>query len=176
MAAPDRTSLAQIVAAGRDLLETEGLSGLTMQAVAACVGVRAPSLYKRVRDRDALLALIAAEAVEELGRRLASTEGALPELARAYRAYARDCPESFRLILAVGADLDSLHRASAPVFRVAGAAVGEAEALDAARFVTAWVTGFVTMELAGAFRLGGDVEQSFEFGLTRLTHALHSST
>ena len=59
MPTPDRTSLAEIVEAGRELLERDGIQGLTMQAVATQVGVRAPSLYKRVSNRDALVALVA---------------------------------------------------------------------------------------------------------------------
>lgn len=168
MPAPERTSLAQIVAAGRELLEAEGASRLTMQAVAERVGVRAPSLYKRVRDRDALLALVAAEAVDALGERLAATDGTLAGVARGYRAFAHERPESFRLILTAGADVEALERASAPVLRVAAQVVGDGEALEVARFLTSWATGFITMELAGAFRLGGDVEQAFEHGLRRL--------
>ena len=73
MPTPERTSRDAIVDAGRDLLETqglEGLRGLTMQAVADRVGVRAPSLYKRVRNRRELVALIADATVRELGDRL----------------------------------------------------------------------------------------------------------
>ncbi|MDF2575814.1 MAG: TetR family transcriptional regulator, partial [Agromyces sp.] len=47
MPTPERTTLAEIVRAGRDQLESGGPDGLTMQAVALRVGVRAPSLYKR---------------------------------------------------------------------------------------------------------------------------------
>ena len=49
MPTPDKTSLDAIVLAARDLLEEDGLGGLTMQAVAHRVGVRAPPLYMRVR-------------------------------------------------------------------------------------------------------------------------------
>ena len=35
-----------------------------------------------------------------------------------------------------------------------------------------WAHGFVSMELAGAFRLGGDVDAAFDFGIDRLTDAL----
>ena len=58
MPTPERTTLDEIVAAARDLLEDGGPARVTMQAVAQRVGVRAPSLYKRVRDRDALLTLV----------------------------------------------------------------------------------------------------------------------
>src|SRR5690606_22187636 len=125
MPAPERTSLAQIVTAGRELLEADGPSRLTMQAVAERVGVRAPSLYKRVRDREALLALIASEVMDELGERLALTDGTPAGVARTYRAFAHQQPESFRLILSGGANVDSLERASAPVLRVVAQAVGE---------------------------------------------------
>ena len=171
MPAPERTSTAAIVAAGQDLLE-DGPARLTMQAVAERVGVRAPSLYKRVRDRDALLDLVAEATLEELGRDLASAEPSVAGLAGAYRAFAHRRPEGFRLVVGPRAALEARVRISAPVLRVAEELVGPTQALEAARLVTAWATGFVTMELAGAFRLGGDLERAFAFGVDRLSAAL----
>lgn len=174
MPAPGRTTLADIVDAGRELLEAGGPPGLTMQAVAARVGVRAPSLYKRVRDRDALLQLVATATADDLADRVEAADDTVAGLARTFRAFAHDRPEGFRLLLSAGpvADPASLTRASAPVLRVAGGLAGPDHTLEAARLVTAWVTGFVTMELAGAFRFEGDLDRAFEFGLERLTAAL----
>ncbi|WP_159606577.1 TetR/AcrR family transcriptional regulator, partial [Agromyces humi] len=92
MPTPDRTSLEAIVEAGRALLEADGLDGLTMQAVADRVGVRAPSLYKRVRNRDALVARIAEATLQDLSARLEHVGDLVPgtdaaaELARLARA------------------------------------------------------------------------------------------
>lgn len=178
MPAPERTSTDAIVAAGRAILEESGPAGVTMQAVATRVGVRAPSLYKRVRDRDALLTAVAEAAIDELGSRLAaagtaSTAGTdLTSLAEIYRAFAHEHPEGFRLMFTASAPVDALHRASEPVLRASAALVGEADALDAARLFTAWATGFLQMELSGAFRLGGDIGQAFDYGLRRLLAGL----
>ena len=35
----------------------------------------------------------------------------------------------------------------------------------------AWANGFVTMELAGAFQLGGDVDEAWDFALDALVRA-----
>ncbi|HEY1105015.1 MAG TPA: TetR family transcriptional regulator, partial [Agromyces sp.] len=145
MPAPDRTSLDEIVAAGRSIVEADGLDGLTMQAVAARVGVRAPSLYKRVRNRGALVELVAEATVRDLARRLgeaAPVDGdpraELAALARALRAFAHERPVAFGLVFAPGGGGVSqalLAEASAPVLRVATSLVGEADALSAARTV-----------------------------------------
>jgi AcrR family transcriptional regulator len=177
MPTPARTSLPDIVAAGRAVLEARGLPGLTMQAVAVQVGVRAPSLYKHVRDRDTLIGLVADDALRELRERLDDAGNSLPGLARAFRAFAKAQPHAYGLVFALGPDAtrpdaDGLAAASEPVLRVAADLVGEANALDAARTITAWASGFVGMELAGAFRLGGDVDHAFDYGTEALTRAL----
>ncbi|MGM7671558.1 TetR/AcrR family transcriptional regulator [Microbacterium sp. A93] len=176
MPTPERTSYPAIVAAGREILEESGLAGLTMQAVATRVGVRAPSLYKRVQDRDALIAAVAEAVVDELAVRLENAGDDLASLALVYRAHAYAFPEGFRLMFTASAPLASLDRAAAPVIRAASALVGEADALDAARLFTAWATGFLQMELSGAFRLGGDVDQAFTYGLRHLLTALTPRT
>lgn len=197
MPTPERTSLEAILAAGSAILEEGGLGGLTMQAVADRVGVRAPSLYKRVRDRSDLVRLIAASSVAELGQRLDSerldserlpiagvaagegSNGAVVEiarLARVVRAFAHERPAAYRLVFASGSesglDIEVLRRASAPLLEVAAELAGPDHALDAARTLTAWVTGFISMELSGAFRLGGDVDRAFDFGVDRIAAAL----
>lgn len=62
--------------------------------------------------------------------------------------------------------------ASASVLRVAARLAGEEHALEAARTLTAWATGFVGMEINRAFTLGGDVESAWRFGLSRVVAAL----
>lgn len=194
MPTPDRTSRTEIIAAGRSILEESGPAGLTMQAVAARCGVRAPSLYKRVRDRDALLSAVAAAVVDDLGAKLESTaklhragetggnagkiirgmqiHQQLEALANAYRAFAHEQPEGFRLMFTASPPLDALDRAASPVMTASTALVGTVDALHAARLFTAWATGFLQMELAGAFRLGGDVDDAFAYGIRHLLKGL----
>ncbi|MEF2978668.1 TetR/AcrR family transcriptional regulator [Subtercola sp. YIM 133946] len=186
MPTPDRTSLDDIVRAGRDILETEGAAGLTMQAVAQRVGVRAPSLYKRVKSRDDLIGLIAESTVDDLASRLSAAAMTQPRpdarehlvaLAHEFRAFALANPAGFHLMFTPGPsvsrpDVTLLARAAEPLMEATAQLAGSDNALEAARTVTAWANGFISMELAGAFQLGGDVDRAFEFGIARLATAL----
>lgn len=156
-----------------------------MQGVARAVGVRAPSLYKHVDSRGALIKLITESVVGDLGRVLeGSVNGEDPgqdlhALARAFRAFARRHPESYRLIFAPMPeksvpDTEVLMAGSDAVLRTAEALAGNENALEAARLVTAWIYGFMTMELAGVFRIEGDLDEAFEFAVSRLSTALSS--
>ncbi|MCT1365394.1 MULTISPECIES: TetR/AcrR family transcriptional regulator [Microbacterium] len=172
MPTPERTSIDAIVAAGQEILEANGPAGLTMQAVAERVGVRAPSLYKRVRDREALRVAVATASVDALATQLEAAGDDLSTLARTYRTFAHAHPEGFRLMFNTAVSHQTLERSAAPIIRACTTAVGEADALDAARLFTAWATGFLQMELSGAFRLGGDVDRAFDYGLRRLIASL----
>jgi AcrR family transcriptional regulator len=180
---PPRTSVEEIVGAGRAILDAEGIDGLTMQRVAGAVGVRAPSLYKRVRDRDALVRLIAADVVADLGATLSgaattgSPRGDLHALATSFRAWAHRHPGGFALLFARLPDAwrlepDAGSGALDAMFRTVASLAGEDHVLEASRTVVAWASGFVSMELAGAFRLGGDVEAAFAYGVNRLSDAI----
>ena len=183
MPTPARTSLEAIVKAGRDIIESDGIDGLTMQSIATRVGVRAPSLYKRIRSRNDLLRLVANDAAAELTRDLeAATSGTddrrdLAALARAFRRFAHLNPGAYSLIFArlpddARADPEWSIRASAPVIDAAQRLAGTNDALDAARTVVAWANGFIGMELAGAFRLGGDVDRAFDYGVEHVVAAI----
>jgi AcrR family transcriptional regulator len=186
MPTPARTSRPLIVAAGRRILETLGFEELTMARVAQAVGVRPPSLYKHVRDRGDLVRLIGNDAVGELGERLTQAAASgqpardLAAMVRAYRAFAHEYPETHRLLwsrlpLDWRFDAELNERTSEPLVRTVAALVGQPNALHAARTYVAWVQGFVSMELADAFRRGGDVDAAFEYGLEALTRAFSRS-
>jgi len=183
MPTPPRTSLDEIVRAGRAILDADGMDALTMQRVAAAVGVRAPSLYKRVRDRDALVRLIAEDVVADLGTTLsgAATSGDpradLRAIAGAFRAWAHRHPGGFALLFARLPDAWRLEPSAGSsaldaMFRTVAALAGPDHVLEAARTVVAWASGFVSMELVGAFQLGGDVEAAFGHGVDRLAEAI----
>jgi len=182
MPAPAQTSTDAIVAAARRLLEERGADALTMRDVADTVGVRAPSLYKRVRDRTDLLRLVLENVTDELTGVLDAAAGTgdpvadLRAMAAAFRAFAHANPVAWALMnapqAAPGATERSV-RSSATFLRTIAEVTGERDALAAARTIVPWVYGFITMELAGAFRLGGDVEAAWHFGLDRLLAAIN---
>jgi AcrR family transcriptional regulator len=182
---PARTSVDAIVAAGRSILDADGLDGLTMQRIAVAVGVRAPSLYKRVQGRGDLIRLIANDVAIELTRTLecAAASGDprldLRAIAEAFRGWARAHPEAYHLLfdrLPEGERVDPEvnARSSEVLLRTAAALGGQEHALEAARTVVAWANGFLNMELAGAFRLGGDVDRAFDYGIDRIIRSIQA--
>ena len=173
--APARTSTDAIVVAARRILESGGLDSVTMRSVAEAVGVKGPSLYKRLPDRAALLRAIADSVVDDLSRTMSrATETGDPRAdlraaAVAYRTFVQANPNGYRLLFTdladANPDASSLAALGAPVVNAMTHLVDATEALDGARTFVAWAHGFVSMELAGAFRLGGDLDAAYAFGI-----------
>lgn len=173
--APARTSTDAIVVAARRILESGGLDSVTMRSVAEAVGVRGPSLYKRLPDRAALIRAIAASVVDDLSMTMSrATETGDPRAdlraaAADYRAFVRANPNGYRLLFTDLTDADphasSLAALGAPIVDAMTRLVGPSDALEAARTFVAWAHGFTSMELAGGFRLGGDLDTAYAFGI-----------
>lgn len=182
MPAPARTGREQIVDAARALLEEGGVEAVTMAAVAERVGVRSPSLYKHVRDRGDLLALVVAATIDDATARLEALRD--PDAGRSVlaqaegmRRFAHDRPQGFRLMFGAvpGAPrplASEMRRTLQPLLDATTALVGPEHALDAARLLTAWANGFITMELTGALQMGGDIDAAWRWGLRRIVAAV----
>ncbi|TVT36816.1 TetR/AcrR family transcriptional regulator [Amycolatopsis rhizosphaerae] len=177
MPARAQTSTAVVVAAGRRLLEERGTDALTMRDVADAVGVRTPSLYKRVRSRSDLLRLVLEDVADELTAAIDTAANSgdptadLRALMAAYRRFAHANPVAYALMYApqtVSGATTRSERSSATLLRLVTELAGPRHTLQAARTIVAWANGFIAMELAGAFRLGGDIDQAWEFGLDRV--------
>jgi len=177
--APARTSNSAIVSAARAILEADGLSALTMQRVAKEVGVKGPSLYKRVLDREALLRAVADGVIDELSAIMArahTTDDPRADLtaaANAYRTFVHRNPNGYLLLfteLPSGASPDPaiLAALGEPVVVAMARLTGQASSLEGARTFVAWAHGFVSMELAGAFRLGGDLDVAYAYGVAAI--------
>lgn len=159
------------MAAGRQLLEEEGLEALTMRRLAERVGIRAPSLYKHLPDKAALEAAIIATGFEEAAAAFEQAvdragEGAgdaLVALAAAYRRFALEHPHLYRLMN--NGPLPRAHlppglegRTAAPLLRVAGS---EARA----RAVWAFAHGMVMLELDQRFPPDADLDAAWRAGI-----------
>lgn len=158
----------EIVAAARELLEEEGPDGLSMRRLAERLGIRAPSIYKHLPDKQALENAVISDAFEEQAgvfeAAIRDSDDPLAALARAYRAYALAHPHLYRLMTERALDRDNL----APgVEERAGRTVVEAVGGDAdlARAAWAFAHGMTVLELNDRFPPGADLESAWARGL-----------
>lgn len=164
---PARISLPAVLAGARAILEEEGPEALTMRALARRLKVQPPSLYGYVESRDALIRLLIAAGLDELGEALVAAtppDGTpmerLHAIADGYIDFALRYPRLFSLSLGPCPDahvVDAIHgeRASEPLLAAVALLAPENSRLNVAQSLWSLVHGYVTLELAGQFRLGG---------------------
>jgi AcrR family transcriptional regulator len=182
MPTPARTSDDAILRAARIVLERAGAEAFSLSEVAAAVGVKTPSLYKRITDRAGVLASLERQGFEELAlamRAAASAIDPVRAMALAYRKFAMTSPHLYGRMMAPeatrsDASLEWRQAAIAPVLAALSSRVGERGALASARTVTAFLHGFVMMEQSGAFRLGGSVDDDFHVALSAVLRGVDS--
>lgn len=151
---------AEIVAAARELLTSEGVEALTLGRVAKAVGIRTPSLYKHFAGKRELEAVLIAEGLRAHAEALEGAAPGLAGIAAEYRRFALENPHLYRLMTERPLPRDLLPegleaRAAAPLL----AAVGDP---DLARSAWALAHGMVILELAGRFPEGADLDSAWE--------------
>jgi len=178
MVQPSKTSAAEILTAAISQLRSHGIQSLTMNVVAEAVGVRTPSLYKHFRDRAAILEAIEITVVDAFsvavkGDPQHDAKEDLLSMANSYRAFAHAHPHEYAVMFS--SDVVWTREIAERRWRALGPAllrltelVGTEASLVAARSMTAFLHGFVTMENTGAFHLGGNPGVAFETGIRAL--------
>ena len=155
----------EILDVAATVLEEDGPDALTMRALAARMGMRAPSLYKHVRDKDDILAGLQERALIDMARHLAVAGPGLAALGHAYRSWARAHPRLYEVATRrplarehIAAGVESA--AAAPIV----AAAGGDEHL--ARALWALAHGLVDLELSHRFPPGADLDATWRTALT----------
>lgn len=158
----------EIVDSALELLEEEGPEGLSMRRLAERLGIRAPSIYKHLPDKQALEAAIISVGFElQADAFEAAVEHAddpLGALALAYRRFANAHPHLYRLMTE-----RELHREllTPGVEERAGLSVYEAVGRDAdlARAAWAFAHGMTILELDRRFPPDADLDAAWERGI-----------
>lgn len=164
----------RVVEAAAQLIEQSGAAGFSMRALADSLHIKTASLYNHVESMDELLVAVCAYALRlqretELAAICGKTgSAAILALADAYRQFARDHRELYRLIVSTAAVCgEQLGEAAQCIVEpfmavLAHTALGDAEKVHWQRVLRGILHGFVSQEDAGFFtHLPADVEESF---------------
>jgi AcrR family transcriptional regulator len=156
------------------IANADGLQAVTLARLAEALGVRSPSLYKHVAGLPAIRRALAVRGLSEANDRLEratvgkAKDAALFSLAHAYWRFAREQPGLYAAsVVAPRSGENDVAVASERLIGtvlavLAGYGIAGHDALHAARGLRAIVHGFVSLDLAGAFRLKLDLAESFD--------------
>jgi len=171
---------AAILEAAGDIVEVEGIDGLTIRAVAQAVGYSPGALYEYFDSKEAILKALYFGGADGLGAHCERAVTSLPPdssaidgiaaLGHAYRAYAMKHPDLYRLVFGglkappqspeAECEEEESRGGFGTLADVASRGIADGELIDLPPAViacTAWaaVHGFVSLELTGHLT-GGD--------------------
>lgn len=160
------------------LVAEEGIEGFSLRGLARRLGVRSASLYNHVSSLDDLLCRVARLAMGRMNEVLRDAvagevrEGAVRALFFAYRAYARDNPEVYRVVLSIprmpSADAGGVaSQVVDPVQRVLeGYRLAPERRVHCERVVRSMLHGFASLERQGYLsHFDPPVEESYRFAI-----------
>lgn len=171
---PSQIDRDTIVATAREMIENEGAEQLSLRALADALGVKAPSLYRHVGNKDSLLQAVNTLTTRDLVQTIrAAADPTLPvleqmvALAHAYRHFGHANAACYMLAYnspadATRPDADEREQLVLPIQALISDIVGENQSFAAIRGAYAFLHGWVMLELMQQFERGGDLDAHFE--------------
>jgi AcrR family transcriptional regulator len=161
-----------LIETARQLIEQHGIEQVSLRLVAETLGIKAPSLYNHVGSKNDLLRAVNDVTLRHLFTALYAamqTEGdayaRFLQMCHAYRAFAHANPVTYALAYTPQLELhppaDEQEKAVLPLQAFMAEISGEEKSLTALRGLLALLHGWVTLELTGQFRRGGDLNAAF---------------
>jgi AcrR family transcriptional regulator len=150
-----------ICEAARAIVERQGSGALSMRTLAAALGIKAPSLYDHVKNRDEVLALIQNEGLAEFGQGFEAAGDTARDKVMFYRDWALSNPNLYPLIFQ-----QTLHRdlitpgLEAKVLSLVVQAAGGSHI--GARAMWAQLHGLVDLELQGRLPADADMAATWD--------------
>ena len=171
---PNQVSKESIVHRAAELIEEAGVDALSLSKLAAALGVKAPSLYRHIGNKNQLLQEVNLLTLQNLFATLQQAieqangdpQMQMEALCVAYRQFAHRHAQLYLLAYTHKAeglrpDEDLLVEMIMPIQMVMVQICGEANALTALRGALALMHGFVMLELNEQLQRGGDLELAY---------------
>lgn len=173
---PARVDYDTIVETAWNLVETEGgIDRVSLSKLAAALGIKAPSLYRYIENKAALLRAVNQVTNTRLFAALTPvlSDDTIPDpatrlaaAALALRDFAHANPVTYTLGFTtidpeVRPEPEEQEQVALPFQGLIAEIAGDAQSLAALRGFLALVHGFVMLELHDQLRRGGDLDQAF---------------
>jgi AcrR family transcriptional regulator len=172
---PVQTDHQTIVETASALIEQDGVENLSLGKLASQLGIKAPSLYRHIANKDALLQAVIEltylRLFEAYDVALASASDdptdQLIRLSHAHRNFAQANPNTYMFAYTTSnpdlpSNPDMLLARAISIQQIMMQISGEKNSLTALRGVQALIHGYISLELNGQFRRGGDLSETID--------------
>jgi AcrR family transcriptional regulator len=173
MAAHKQVNLGRVIEVAVTLADQRGLESVTLAEVAGALGIRVPSLYNHISGLAGLqseIALWGSRKMLEATRTAAvgkSGRAAIISISNAYRSFAQTHPGVYPFLLRAPTEEEPEHVEIAVTWVDSLARVlahyhqSEEDTLHTIRAWRSLMHGFISLEVAGGFRMALDRDESF---------------
>ncbi len=178
MAYPAQTDYPTIIRTAQSLIERDGVEQLALAGLASELGIKAPSLYRYVANKTALLKGVVTITVQQLFAAYAQALNESPSdplsqmlaICHAHRQFAHAQPKNYALALTAASAEQRANQAMLvemvlPIQTIMAQISGQEHSLAALRGMLGLIHGFVLLELNQQLQRGGDLSATFDLAV-----------